>query len=358
MARASRPWAARRLAFAATGMQARRSCADDGRWRIGSHGQSDLEQTGGSTSLEADSPSPRARPASPVTSARRQGPLVQLVTAVGSWICCHLLEVRARGPDDTAYATSDDGLNWDWHGPVPSAGKWDARGARVTSVLPDGRASYDGRAPGGELVRAYRPCRGWTAMGLRARRRRLPSTCATSTSCRCPVAATDLLRGAPARREPRAAHRLIPLALAGLADLLEPLRKVALLAVLGQLEEALALASSGISSCGDALGAVVRVVVLEPAAERLGARVGRRWSAAGGLTAGRAPAPSAGAAERLDRRVRLRRQRQVDRGLGEVQRALRQPTCSTACAALPRPRARAGRRCRCPRWRRSPSAAR
>jgi hypothetical protein len=25
-------------------------------------------------------------------------------------------------------------------------GEWDARGARVTSVLPDGRASYDGRA--------------------------------------------------------------------------------------------------------------------------------------------------------------------------------------------------------------------
>jgi hypothetical protein len=26
------------------------------------------------------------------------------------------------------------------------AGTWDARGARVTTVLPDGRASYDGRA--------------------------------------------------------------------------------------------------------------------------------------------------------------------------------------------------------------------
>jgi len=25
-------------------------------------------------------------------------------------------------------------------------GEWDARGARLTSVLPDGRASYDGRA--------------------------------------------------------------------------------------------------------------------------------------------------------------------------------------------------------------------
>jgi hypothetical protein len=48
----------------------------------------------------------------------------------------------------TAYATSADGLEWDWHGTVfrPRAGMWDARGARVTAVLPDGRAAYDGRA--------------------------------------------------------------------------------------------------------------------------------------------------------------------------------------------------------------------
>jgi hypothetical protein len=48
----------------------------------------------------------------------------------------------------TAYATSSDGLNWDWHGTVlaPRAGLWDSRGARLTTVLPDGRAAYDGRA--------------------------------------------------------------------------------------------------------------------------------------------------------------------------------------------------------------------
>jgi hypothetical protein len=66
-----------------------------------------------------------------------------------SWICCHPLD--EPGEEDrmtTAYATSDDGLRWDWHGTV-LAGRprgWDARGARITSVLPDGRASYDGRA--------------------------------------------------------------------------------------------------------------------------------------------------------------------------------------------------------------------
>jgi hypothetical protein len=66
-----------------------------------------------------------------------------------AWICCHPLEE----PDEedrmtTAYATSDDGLTWDWHGTalVGRAGTWDARGARVTAVLPDGRATYDGRA--------------------------------------------------------------------------------------------------------------------------------------------------------------------------------------------------------------------
>ena len=48
----------------------------------------------------------------------------------------------------TAYSTSEDGLHWRWHGTVFAGrpGMWDARGARVTSVLSDGRASYDGRA--------------------------------------------------------------------------------------------------------------------------------------------------------------------------------------------------------------------
>jgi hypothetical protein len=48
----------------------------------------------------------------------------------------------------TAYATSADGLEWDWHGTVLAGrpGAWDARGARLTTLLPDGRAAYDGRA--------------------------------------------------------------------------------------------------------------------------------------------------------------------------------------------------------------------
>jgi len=66
-----------------------------------------------------------------------------------AWVCCHPLDVP--GEEDrmtTAHATSEDGLDWTWHGTVlrGRAGAWDARGARVTAVLPDGRTSYDGRA--------------------------------------------------------------------------------------------------------------------------------------------------------------------------------------------------------------------
>jgi hypothetical protein len=77
-------------------------------------------------------------------------PLVQR-TSQGwrAWICCHLLD--EPGEEDrmyTAYATSADGLRWEWRGVALQGrpGRWDARGARVTAVLPDGRAAYDGRA--------------------------------------------------------------------------------------------------------------------------------------------------------------------------------------------------------------------
>jgi hypothetical protein len=66
-----------------------------------------------------------------------------------AWICCHPLD-EPGGEDrmTTAYATSNDGAAWDWHGTAlaPRPGAWDARGARVTAVLSDGRAAYDGRA--------------------------------------------------------------------------------------------------------------------------------------------------------------------------------------------------------------------
>jgi hypothetical protein len=66
-----------------------------------------------------------------------------------AWICCHPLDVA--GAEDrmtTTHATSPDGLDWTSRGTVLAGrpGTWDARGARVTAVLPDGRAAYDGRA--------------------------------------------------------------------------------------------------------------------------------------------------------------------------------------------------------------------
>ena len=66
-----------------------------------------------------------------------------------AWICCHPLD--RPGAEDrmsTRLATSPDGLTWSWLGTALAGrpGSWDARGARVTAVLPDGRAAYDGRA--------------------------------------------------------------------------------------------------------------------------------------------------------------------------------------------------------------------
>lgn len=51
----------------------------------------------------------------------------------------------------TDYATSPDGVDWTWHGTVLAGrpGAWDARGVRVSAVVPAGDrivASYDGRA--------------------------------------------------------------------------------------------------------------------------------------------------------------------------------------------------------------------
>jgi hypothetical protein len=66
-----------------------------------------------------------------------------------AWICCHPLDVEDEEDRmTTAYATSADGVEWQLHGTALAGrpGRWDARGARVTTVLPDGRAAYDGRA--------------------------------------------------------------------------------------------------------------------------------------------------------------------------------------------------------------------
>jgi hypothetical protein len=130
---------------------------DDGRWRLyvcpaspapSKHWWIDV--------LEADDPAEfESAEARTVFSGDEdtgvKDPLVQHAKDGGwqAWICCHPLDE----PDEedrmtTSYATSRDGLEWEWHGTVlaPRPGVWDARGARVTAVLEDGRAAYDGRA--------------------------------------------------------------------------------------------------------------------------------------------------------------------------------------------------------------------
>jgi hypothetical protein len=105
--------------------------------------------------LEADDPAgfetAQARPAFPGDEQTAvKDPIVRLVDGRWhAWICCHPLDVPgAEDRMSSAYATSDDGLEWEWHGTVLTGrpGAWDARGARLTTVLPDGRAAYDGRA--------------------------------------------------------------------------------------------------------------------------------------------------------------------------------------------------------------------
>ena len=76
-----------------------------------------------------------------------------------AWICCHLLDLP--GEEDrmnSAYATSADGLSWDWHGTVLEGrpGEWDSRGARLTHDPPRRpRGLRRPRERGGELVRAH-----------------------------------------------------------------------------------------------------------------------------------------------------------------------------------------------------------
>ncbi|HZV04321.1 MAG TPA: hypothetical protein VE999_04455 [Gemmataceae bacterium] len=72
------------------------------------------------------------------------------------WASCHPLDDPAHTDRmTTRYAISDDGVDWRWIGTalIGREGHWDARGVRVTAVLPDpafSLAFYDGRATAGE----------------------------------------------------------------------------------------------------------------------------------------------------------------------------------------------------------------
>jgi hypothetical protein len=129
---------------------------DDGGWRLWmscatpgtKHWRVDVVQA---PTLEALADA-RPRPAFPgdLAAFGVKDPVVRR-TAGGwhAWLCCHPLDVEgAEDRMSSAYATSDDGLRWHWHGTVLEGreGRWDARGARVTTILPGARFAYDGRA--------------------------------------------------------------------------------------------------------------------------------------------------------------------------------------------------------------------
>src|SRR5436189_185643 len=85
---------------------------------------------------------PRAEPRTVFGGDARTGVKDPVIRRSGdrwqAWICCHPLE--EPGEEDrmtTAYATSADGVGWEWHGTALAGrpGRWDARGARVTAVL-------------------------------------------------------------------------------------------------------------------------------------------------------------------------------------------------------------------------------
>jgi hypothetical protein len=128
---------------------------EDGRWRLYVCCATPNSKHWWIGVLEADDPAgfadAQTRPAFPGDDRTGvKDPLVRRVDrGWEAWICCHPLdEPEEEDRMTTAYATSADGLDWDSHGTVLAGrpGSWDARGARVTTVLPDGRAAYDGRA--------------------------------------------------------------------------------------------------------------------------------------------------------------------------------------------------------------------
>jgi hypothetical protein len=126
----------------------------DGRWRMyvscatpeTKHWRVDL--------LEADSPDDLADveprtvlPGDLSTHAVKDPVIVRRDGRWHLWASTHPLDDRMT----TDYATSDDGIEWTWHGTVLAGrrGAWDARGVRITTVVPAGDsviALYDGRA--------------------------------------------------------------------------------------------------------------------------------------------------------------------------------------------------------------------
>lgn len=139
----------------------------DGRWRIYLSCATPDSKHWWIDSLTADTieqlPSARRRPVLAGSAALGVKDPVLRRTGAGwqMFVCCHPLDVpAAEDRMTTRLATSPDGLDWTDRGAVltPTAGSWDARGARITALLPDPAAgdddlpalvTYDGRPDAG-----------------------------------------------------------------------------------------------------------------------------------------------------------------------------------------------------------------
>ncbi|RZU51811.1 hypothetical protein EV385_3646 [Krasilnikovia cinnamomea] len=130
----------------------------DGRWRLyvsaatpgTKHWRVDL--------LEADTPADLdgATPRTVLPGDQHVGVKDPVLLAADGgwhlWASCHPLESWNHADRmTTEYATSPDGVHWTWRGTALRGrpGQWDARGVRVSTVLPVGGellAAYDGRA--------------------------------------------------------------------------------------------------------------------------------------------------------------------------------------------------------------------
>lgn len=126
----------------------------DGRWRMYVSCATPGSKHWWVELLEADRPealveaeSRTVIPGDPSTVAVKDPVILQFDGRWHLWVTCHPLS----DPMWSDYATSEDGLHWEWHGTVlrGRSGRWDARGARITAVHVVGDevvTLYDGRA--------------------------------------------------------------------------------------------------------------------------------------------------------------------------------------------------------------------
>ena len=130
---------------------------DDGRWRLyvscatpsTHHWRVDL--------LEAATPeglaeaTPRTVLPGDADLAVKDPVILQVNGTWHLWASCHpLTDVDHTDRMTTEYAVSEDGVSWQWQGTALRGrpGTWDARGGRISAVLPGATtlAFYDGRA--------------------------------------------------------------------------------------------------------------------------------------------------------------------------------------------------------------------